>query len=254
MKDFLARTEAGLQNLVERTLERLAGGRLDAAALAVLVVRAMEASLRRDRAGRFWAPDEFDLLLRPADLEMMLNETPDLKVVLQKAVVHAAREGGYSIEEEPRIAFEVDAKLARNKVRVHAFHSRDNPAHTRQMPSLARAKTAVGAAGACLVGIEGEVFSLELDVVNIGRLPENQVAISDPRVSRKHAQVRFREGHHVIFDLGSMAGTRVNGKPTMECVLQHGDVVTFAGNRFVYQVKEITHDTASATSDPGVGS
>jgi hypothetical protein len=254
MKDFMERTEAGLQNLVERTLERLTGGRLDAAALAVLVVRAMEESLRRDRAGRFWAPDEFDLLLRPADLELMLSETPDLKVFLQKTVVQAARESGYSIAVEPRIAFEVDAKLARNKVRVHAFHSKDTPAHTRQMPSLARAKTSVGAAGASLVGIEGEVYSLELDVVNIGRLPENQIAISDPRVSRKHAQVRLREGHHVIFDLGSKAGTRVNGTPTMECVLQHGDVVTFAGNRLVYQRIEAAHDAASAASDPGAGS
>lgn len=250
MKDFLARIETGLQNLIERSLERIAGGGLTAASLAVMVARAMEASLRKDQGGRSWAPDKFDLLLHPKDLEALLEETPDLKAFLVKAVLQAARDGGFSVAEEPRIALEVDAKTARTKVHVHAFHSQDIPAHTRQMPSLPRGEPA-GVEGANLIAIDGQVYPLDLEVVNIGRLPDNHIVFADAHVSRWHAQVRLREGRHMIFDLGSRAGTRVNGEPVMEYVLQHGDVLTFAGNRLVYQQGEIAPDTSPPKGKPG---
>ena len=253
MKDYLERIETGLQNLIERTLERIAGGRPTAASVAAMVVRAMESSLRRDRAGRFWAPDEFDLRFQTQDLDALYQETPDLKAFLKNAMLQATRDGGYSIAEEPRIAIEVDTKAARNKVNVAAFHSRGAPAYTRQMPSLKR-EPAADAAAARLAGVEGQVYPLDLEVVNIGRLPDNQIVFNDPRVSRRHAQMRLREGRHVIFDLGSRAGTRVNGTPTMECVLQHGDVVTFAGNRLVYQRIDDPALPPSAEGDPGAGS
>lgn len=253
MKDFLARTEAGLQNLIERTLERIVGGRPTAASVAVMVVRSMESSLRRDHADRFWAPDEFDLHIHPQDHEALLQETPDLEAFLKRAVLQATRDGGYSIAEEPRIAIQADAKLARSKMQVRAFHSRDTPAHTQQLPSLAR-EAAAGTADANLVGIEGQVYPLDLEVVNIGRLPDNQIVFNDPRVSRRHAQVRLREGRHVIFDLGSRAGTRVNGTPTMQHVLQHGDVITFAGNRLVYQRGDAAPGPVPAKGDLGADS
>jgi hypothetical protein len=247
MKDFLERLENGLRNIVERTLERLAGGKLDAPAVAAHLVRAMESSLRRDRAGRLWAADEFDLRMNPADLEALLEEVPDLKALLKQALLQAARDSGYAIAEEPRIAIEVDTQAPRNKVRVMPFHSQSMPDHTRQMPSLASA--AGEAPGkASLVDIQGNIHALDREVFSIGRLPDNQIVFRDPRVSRRHAQVRLRQGQHVIFDMGSRAGTRVNGEPTMERVLRHGDVLTFAGNRLVYR-----YGDASPTSgeEPG---
>jgi len=48
---------------------------------------------------------------------------------------------------------------------------------------------------------------------SIGRLPENDLVLAHPFVSRRHAELTVDEGHCFIVDLGSRHGTFVNGKP-----------------------------------------
>jgi len=64
------------------------------------------------------------------------------------------------------------------------------------------------------------------EIVTIGRLPECAVAVDDPNVSRRHAQLR-REGDNVVLvDLGSTNGTKVNGVHVRSHQLAPGDVIT----------------------------
>jgi hypothetical protein len=251
MKDFLSRAEDGLQNLIERTLERIAGGKLTPASLAVIVVRAVETSLRKDQGGRSWAPDKIDILLHPLDLEELSKGTPDLMVFLVNAILKAARDGGFFVAEQPKITLEVDGERERSKVYVHTSHSQEIPEPTRQMSSLPPAEAPTEPAGPRLIDLDGQVYPLEQEVVTIGRMKENDIVIADPHVSRRHAQIRLREERHVVFDLGSKAGTRVNGLPTMECELRHGDVITFAGNRLVYKESDIRPDSPLSRGEPG---
>lgn len=62
----------------------------------------------------------------------------------------------------------------------------------------------------------------------VGRREDNTYVLSDPRVSRVHAQVEMRAGRVFLADLGSSAGTTVNGE-TLEgpYALQHGDEIAF---------------------------
>jgi len=56
------------------------------------------------------------------------------------------------------------------------------------------------------------------DVITVGRVPENDLIISDPTVSRHHAEI-YRSGKHwVVRDLKSTSGTFVSyaGEPTKE--------------------------------------
>lgn len=78
------------------------------------------------------------------------------------------------------------------------------------------------------------MFSLNQTVVSIGRAPENDLVISDQRVSRQHAQLRAVAGRFVIFDLESTGGTSLNGRPVTQQVLNPGDVVSLAGVPLVY--------------------
>jgi len=252
MKGWIGRIETTLQNLIERTLERLAGARLDSAAIAIEMVRAMESSLRRDEVGRSWAPDEYSLRLHPGELRALQQETPDLVPLLKGAVLQAARDGGFSIEEEPHIVMVADYKMARNKVRVEAIHGADALFHTRQMPSLT-GEIADAVEQAVLVSVEGDIYPLGEEEVSIGRLRDNHIVFDDPRVSRRHAEVRLRQGRHVIYDLGSKAGTRVNGEPKKQCILRHGDVITLAGNRLVYQLGNLGNGRASTNRKTGAG-
>jgi phosphoserine phosphatase RsbU/P len=47
----------------------------------------------------------------------------------------------------------------------------------------------------------------------VGRLPENDLVLSHPYVSRRHAELVVEDGHIYVVDLGSRHGTFVNGKP-----------------------------------------
>jgi adenylate cyclase len=67
-------------------------------------------------------------------------------------------------------------------------------------------------------------------VCTIGRAPDNTVVLDDPRASRHHAHVRFRDGSYQIID-GNTGGKLsanhvfVNGRQLLEHALKEGDDV-----------------------------
>jgi len=73
----------------------------------------------------------------------------------------------------------------------------------------------------------GKTFLLEGNVLTIGREASNAIAINDAEISRKHAQLVYRDGKYIITDLGSTTGTFVNGQRlTGQHVLQPGEVIS----------------------------
>ena len=72
----------------------------------------------------------------------------------------------------------------------------------------------------------GHRFTVRKSSVTIGRLPANDVAISDQQVSRHHASISWDNDQYIIRDLGSANGTAVNGTVlTGPCPLRDGDVI-----------------------------
>ena len=65
----------------------------------------------------------------------------------------------------------------------------------------------------------------DTDRLLVGRHPRCDVVVSDPSVSRRHAQITLRDGVWVIQDLASTNGTSVNGARVGRMALQAGDVV-----------------------------
>lgn len=70
----------------------------------------------------------------------------------------------------------------------------------------------------------------------IGRGPQCEVSITDPRVSRAHAQVVADGDTATIRDLGSSNGTFVNGRRVKQQALRHGDVLSLGGCEIRYLV------------------
>ena len=52
-----------------------------------------------------------------------------------------------------------------------------------------------------------------VDVLSVGRLPDNDVVIDHTSVSKRHAEVRWDNGRCVVVDLNSTNGTLVNDAP-----------------------------------------
>lgn len=58
----------------------------------------------------------------------------------------------------------------------------------------------------------GEIFSLTLPSMILGRDPMSDIVLNDPEISRNHARLTMGEDGYSIQDMGSTNGTFVNGK------------------------------------------
>lgn len=96
-------------------------------------------------------------------------------------------------------------------------------------------------------GSVGKELELTRGYMTLGRSHSNDLVLSEPTVSRVHASVTVeQDGRVSVQDLGSSAGTTVNGRPaTGPVILRSGDVVSFGRARFQYQS---THDNKVATA------
>lgn len=62
-------------------------------------------------------------------------------------------------------------------------------------------------------------FNIEKDIVKIGKHPDNDIKIDDPKVSRFHAEIRKKNDEYMLIDLNSTNGTFLNGNKIKEAKL-----------------------------------
>ena len=80
----------------------------------------------------------------------------------------------------------------------------------------------------------GKAYMLQAEV-RVGRGAGNDIALSDPRASRRHGQITRQGNQYILVDLGSRYGTLVNNKRIEGgCVLKEGDVLTLGGTELVF--------------------
>jgi len=78
-------------------------------------------------------------------------------------------------------------------------------------------------------------FALGAEDVTLGRDAGCTVALADPDVSRQHARIVRTGNSHVLVDMESTNGTRLNGEPVSEATLRDGDELALGGTVLVYQ-------------------
>lgn len=96
--------------------------------------------------------------------------------------------------------------------------------------------------------LAGKVIRLDQDEATLGRREDNPYVIPDPRVSRVHARIAKQTGAVIVTDLGSSAGTKVNGEEfTGPHVLNHGDKVSFGPVTCVFEDPAAAAEREDAT-------
>jgi len=83
--------------------------------------------------------------------------------------------------------------------------------------------------------IEGQVVVLGMGTTSIGRSPDNDIHLTEDRISRKHSQIAFGPGGYALYDLNSENGTYVNGNRIREHFLSDGDIVMVGTYKFLYR-------------------
>jgi hypothetical protein len=87
-------------------------------------------------------------------------------------------------------------------------------------------------------GIADRRFDLGEDPVRLGRDSACSIHILDPRMSRKHAEIRMEAGSYIIYDLGSTHGTWVDGKRVGEARLSDGSHIRLGDSEFVFRLNQ----------------
>jgi pSer/pThr/pTyr-binding forkhead associated (FHA) protein len=90
---------------------------------------------------------------------------------------------------------------------------------------VARLRPIGGSVGVAAITVPPRAF-------NIGRAPSNQLQLFDPRVSRAHARIEYRDGKYFLTDLDSQHGVFLNFAqipPHQPLELHHGDTIQVSG-------------------------
>ncbi|HET9689818.1 MAG TPA: DUF3662 and FHA domain-containing protein [Acidimicrobiales bacterium] len=215
----------GLQQF-ERRLERLVEGVFAKAFRSGLqpveVGRRLtrEMDLRRTVAPRgTLAPNRFTVWLSPEDRDRFAPIDDELVAELVEQARDHARAENYVFIGPVEVELDVDPTLGAGTLTVEAEIARPE----RGAPTL--------------VTPEGRRVTLGDRPVVLGRLPECDVVLADPNVSRRHAEVApDGSGGWLVRDLGSTNGTRRNGVPVRTPVaLEPGDEIGVGASTVTFE-------------------
>lgn len=198
------------------------------------------------------SPAEFRVILSPSEFQLW-KQQPDIEKSIQKAFYETTIElnckptliptiilQSRNSLQDAQISFSIDEIPEQEKtgaVNISKPHSL-----VKQVPTSGTARL--------LVDFQKEV-PITKTIFNIGRKSNNDMVISDMRVSRQHAQLRKTSEGFLIFDVGSTGGTFINGERITSKILKSGDVIGLAGFSMVFMHESLSEpeDEREITSD-----
>ncbi len=234
----LMRLENWIEQLVEEPFVRLFAGQLLSQDVARRLVRALEDGERIGADGTPEIPGRYRITLNPEDLEALQYHHPNLDMQLANALETLAERMRVRLMEPPVVLLEAKADVPLHAVRItpaDRVSASHDPTRDLDLESIHQqlAEETIDLQ-AYLIVQGARTFDLTQPTVRIGRAFDNDLIIEDLRVSRYHAQLRYRYGRYILQDLGSSGGTQVNGFAVQEIVLRPGDVISLAGVELIY--------------------
>ena len=206
----LQQFERRLERLVEGVFAKAFRSSLRPVELGRRLTREMDLRRTVGVRGEMIAPNHYTFALSPADREEFTPFEDALRRELGDMAREHARAERYAFIGPVGIDLITDDGLTTGQFLL-AGEMREGPAG--------------GGAVGSIVLSDGERLVVGTEPLTIGRLPECDVVLSDPSVSRRHAEIRRRDGAIVVVDLDSTNGTKVNGSGVRERQLADGDEI-----------------------------
>ncbi len=235
----ISRFEALAQELIEGSLGRLFGGGVTPADMAARLTRVLEDSQMNGTIA-----DTYHIRLHPVDYARIQATYPHLETDLQDLILNLAQQTNLKLLAAPHVVVAADEDIKRHEIRVQAMRQRREQDTTQLRPEnaiSAEILAAISHLDAYLVVDGRHHVPLNKPIITIGRRADNDIVLDAATVSRRHAQLRWRYGHFVLYDLSQRHGrTNVNNQPVTECVLQPGDVITLSQVKLLYAEGQTT--------------
>ncbi len=244
----LSRFEGFMESVVEGSAKRLFRSPITAAEITRRLERAME-SQQAITVDRVIVPSFYRAFLNPEDFRAFEPIQEELEREMANYLRDLARERGFTLLQHPVVDVAPDPAVGRRNIQVVAEMAGGqarsaNPADglesTQVIPSKGPVPLPQQAGPYAELVMQtasgGHTFPIESNLVTIGRGLNNDIILEDPRISRQHAQLRYKSRRFLIADQGSTNGTYVNGTPvTTEQVLRAGDIVSLGGLELIFQ-------------------
>lgn len=229
----LTRFEALAQKLVEGSFKRLFGEQLAPYEVAAQLAQAME-----DFTLNGLAPNHFEVVLAEAGRDLLLGQYPALPDQLAVYLTNLAQQANLMLPGAVQVTFTADSALSAHQFHVRAEHVNSPDAHTTQIQLREAGEAAAPAAlhrlDAYLVIGGRRHVALDRPLFSIGRRADNDIVLDSPTISRQHAQIRWRYGRFILYDLSRRGRTAVNDQQVTEHALQPGDVITLSDTHLIY--------------------
>jgi Protein of unknown function (DUF3662)/Inner membrane component of T3SS, cytoplasmic domain len=226
--------ESKLESLFEGVFGRAFRSNVQPVELARKLVKEMD-DHRSVSVSRVYVPNEYTVYLSNADRDQFAGYEESLCEELADYLTEHARRERYVLLTTPVVKLETDDDLA-----VGEFGIATRLVRGPKPPPGAPATAAAGAtmiykapppepedeqdapeAEASLT-IDGEEHQLHGHPVVLGRAKDSDIRLSDPNVSRRHAEVRPDGLGWTVVDLDSTNGIEVDGKRVKELALTDG--------------------------------
>ncbi len=246
--------ERRLEGLMEGFFARVFRSGVQPVEIGRRILREMDEG-RTVSVNRTYAPNDFHISLGPDDHARFVQMEAGLQREFSDLVIDHAKNNRWNLMGLPRISFAEEEGMGKGQYRVEASLAADPDAPAPRFSTRERAEggldatNALSSGAAARLGASPAAQLVVLDddgtprdriaitraPVTIGRLSSCDVVLSDPNISRRHAELRRNGSRWTIVDLGSTNGTLVNGKLTKEHDLSDGDKVSFGTSEIVFK-------------------
>lgn len=245
--------ERTISGVVEGTFGRLFRSEVRPVELARKLVREMDEH-RTVSVSRTYVPNEYVVYLSPEDRARYEGVEREVADELCAYLLEHARRERLALVARPSVGFETDDRLRLGEFGIQARLVRPDEdgaaavqadhGHTMVYSTAERVRGPVQAtqgarAQKALLVAEGRRQVVPPGGAVLGRSHECEVVLTDPNVSRRHAEVRpAGGGGWTVHDLGSTNGVRVNGRAISgEQPLSPGDVLVLGTAEVSFQVE-----------------
>jgi hypothetical protein len=228
--------EKKLEGLFEGVFLRAFKSGVQPVELGKKLVRELEGHKTIGVSSRVYVPNRYEVGLSPKDYSRFESYQAVMATELENLLISYIKEKGYAVLDRPRIKLVEVEKLREGEFWIKVVMEGEVPTGSEG----ARPGKGERAAGPAVLelldsGDVAQVFPLEKESVQVGRIPDNDIVLPDPNVSRVHLRVWRRGDSFLATDLDSTNGTWINEQRVSEAELADNDLIRMGSTRMVFR-------------------